>query len=149
MKKRAFNRYTKKGQLVPGSLVVTTKGGYPDKTSLWKEVPVSIATNNTTGNIVAGSTIQATYVQPTYPINYPTFSVNTTGPTTAFGSIYLGINQTVNSLAEHVAILNQYYSNIGNFYIQGLNVILTFADAGAAIFSNVNIEDLQLSITND
>lgn len=39
-KKRAFARYTKKGQLVPGSLVVTTKGGYPDKTSLWKEVPV-------------------------------------------------------------------------------------------------------------
>ncbi len=40
MKKRAFARYTKKGQLVSGSLVVTTNGGYPDKTSLWKEVPV-------------------------------------------------------------------------------------------------------------
>ena len=42
MKNRAFARYTKKGQLVPGSLVVTTKGGYPNKTSLWKEVPVSL-----------------------------------------------------------------------------------------------------------
>ena len=41
-KKRAFARYTKKGQLVPGSLVVTTKGGYPDKTSLWKEVDVDL-----------------------------------------------------------------------------------------------------------
>ena len=39
MKKRAFARYTKKGQLVSGSLVVTTNGGYPDKTSLWREVP--------------------------------------------------------------------------------------------------------------
>jgi hypothetical protein len=38
MKKRGFVRYTKKGQLVPGSLVVTTNGGYPDKTALWKEV---------------------------------------------------------------------------------------------------------------
>lgn len=41
-KKRAFARYTKRGQLVPGSLVVTTKGGYPDKTSLWGEVPVDL-----------------------------------------------------------------------------------------------------------
>jgi hypothetical protein len=37
-KKRGFVRYTKKGKLVPGSLVVTTNGGYPDKSSLWKEV---------------------------------------------------------------------------------------------------------------
>ena len=37
-KKRGFVRYTKKGKLVPGSLVVTTSGGYPDKSSLWKEV---------------------------------------------------------------------------------------------------------------
>lgn len=47
-KKRAFARYTKKGQLVPGSMVVTTKGGYPDKTSLWKEIPTWF--NDTTGS---------------------------------------------------------------------------------------------------
>jgi len=34
---RAFVRYTKKGQLVPGSLVVT-QGGYPAGPALWKEV---------------------------------------------------------------------------------------------------------------
>lgn len=37
-KKRAFVRYTKTGKLIPGSLIVTTNGGYPDKSSTWKEV---------------------------------------------------------------------------------------------------------------
>ena len=147
MKKRAFARYTKKGQLVPGSLIVTTQGGRPDKTSLWRELPVSISGN--TGSITIGSTLQADYTPPSYPINYPTFVIYTVGSTTAFGSLYLGINQTVNSLAEHVAVLNQYYSNIGNFYIQEGNVFLTFAEAGAAVFGNVTIEDLELAIIND
>lgn len=39
-KKRAFVRYTKSGEIVPGSLIITTNGGYPDKSSLWKEVTV-------------------------------------------------------------------------------------------------------------
>ena len=46
-KKKAFARYTRKGQLVPGSLVVTTQGGYPDKSSLWKEVPTWFNDNAT------------------------------------------------------------------------------------------------------
>ena len=146
-KKRAFVRYNKKGALAPGSLIVTTNGGYPDKSSLWREVPTSITGN--TGGVTVGSTIQASYVQPSYPINYPTFVVYTIGSTTAFGSLYLGVNQTVSNLAEHVAALNQYYSNIGNFYIQGGDVYLTFAEAGAAVFTNVNIEDLELAIIND
>ena len=146
-KKRAFARYTKKGQLVPGSLIVTTQGGRPDKTSLWRELPVSISGN--TGSIVAGTTIQAVSV-PNYPINYPTFVIYTSGPVKAFGYIYLGVNlETVNNIAEHAAVLNQYYSNIGNFYIQENNVFLTFADAGAQIFSNLNVEDIQLAIVND
>jgi len=37
-KKRAFVRYTKSGEIVPGSLIITTNGGYPDKSSLWQEV---------------------------------------------------------------------------------------------------------------
>jgi hypothetical protein len=44
-KKRGFVRYTKKGKLVPGSLVVTTSGGYPDKSSLWSEVLVDLCCN--------------------------------------------------------------------------------------------------------
>ena len=39
-KKRAFVRYTKSGEIVPGSLIITTNGGYPDKSSLWQEVTV-------------------------------------------------------------------------------------------------------------
>jgi hypothetical protein len=39
-KKRAFVRYTKSGEIVPGSLIITTNGGYPDKSSLWHEVTV-------------------------------------------------------------------------------------------------------------
>jgi hypothetical protein len=39
-KKRAFVRYTKSGKIVPGSLIITTNGGYPDKSSLWQEVTV-------------------------------------------------------------------------------------------------------------
>ena len=45
-KKRGFVRYTKKGKLVPGSLVVTTSGGYPDKSSTWKEVPTDLCCNS-------------------------------------------------------------------------------------------------------
>lgn len=37
-KKRAFVRYTKSGEIVPGSLIITTNGGYPDKSSIWKEI---------------------------------------------------------------------------------------------------------------
>lgn len=39
-KKRAFVRYTKSGEIVPGSLIITTNGGYPDKSSLWQEISV-------------------------------------------------------------------------------------------------------------
>jgi hypothetical protein len=36
-KKRAFVRYTKSGEIVPGSLILTN-GSYPDKPALWKEI---------------------------------------------------------------------------------------------------------------
>jgi hypothetical protein len=45
-KKRAFVRYTKSGEIVPGSLIITTNGGYPDKSSLWKEVTVDQCCEN-------------------------------------------------------------------------------------------------------
>ena len=40
-KKRAFVKYTKSGEIIPGSLIVTTKGGYP-KDGLYKEVTPSL-----------------------------------------------------------------------------------------------------------
>jgi hypothetical protein len=47
-KKRAFVRYTKSGEIVPGSLIITTNGGYPDKSSLWQEVTVDQCCDDTT-----------------------------------------------------------------------------------------------------
>lgn len=37
-KKRAFVKYTKRGRIIPGSLIVTTQGGYP-KDGIYREVP--------------------------------------------------------------------------------------------------------------
>ena len=39
---REFVRYTKQGKLIPGSLIVTTNGGYPDKSATWKEVSTDL-----------------------------------------------------------------------------------------------------------
>lgn len=41
MKKRAFVKHTKQGRLIPGSLIVTTNGGYPID-GLYTEVPTNI-----------------------------------------------------------------------------------------------------------
>lgn len=40
-KKRAFVKYTKAGELIPGSLIITTKGGYP-KDGVYKEVDADL-----------------------------------------------------------------------------------------------------------
>jgi hypothetical protein len=48
-KKRAFVRYTKDGMIVPGSLIVTTKGGYPTG-GLYGEVPVDLCCEPSPGS---------------------------------------------------------------------------------------------------
>lgn len=40
-KKRAFVKYTKKGKIIPGSLIVTTSGGHPVD-GVYKEVPYDV-----------------------------------------------------------------------------------------------------------
>lgn len=40
-KKRAFIKYTKAGELIPGSLIITTSGGFP-KDGVYKEVDVDL-----------------------------------------------------------------------------------------------------------
>lgn len=40
-KKRAFVKYTNSGRIVPGSLIITTNGGYP-KGGLYYEVPANL-----------------------------------------------------------------------------------------------------------
>jgi hypothetical protein len=46
-KKRAFVKYTKQGRLIPGSLIVTTSGGYPIN-GLYQEVPMDLCCLTTT-----------------------------------------------------------------------------------------------------
>jgi hypothetical protein len=41
MKKRAFIRYTKKGNIVPGSLIITN-GSYPSGPALWMEIKITL-----------------------------------------------------------------------------------------------------------
>jgi hypothetical protein len=45
-KQRAFVKYTKQGRIIPGSLIVTTKGGYP-KDGLYREVTTSLCCDTT------------------------------------------------------------------------------------------------------
>jgi hypothetical protein len=42
MKKRAFLRYRKDGDLIAGSLVITTNGSFPSGQGIWKEVSINI-----------------------------------------------------------------------------------------------------------
>lgn len=53
-KKRAFVKYTKKGKLIPGSLIVTTTGGYPIN-GLYTEVPTNICCDTDTPGIITSS----------------------------------------------------------------------------------------------
>lgn len=46
MKQKAFVRYTKQGKIIPGSLIVTTKGGYP-RDGLYREVSVNLCCDTT------------------------------------------------------------------------------------------------------
>ena len=48
-KQRAFVKYTKQGRIIPGSLIVTTKGGYP-KDGLYGEVTTSLCCDTPCGS---------------------------------------------------------------------------------------------------
>lgn len=39
--KRAFVRYTRSGKIIPGSLIITTKGGWP-RDGIYKEIPTDL-----------------------------------------------------------------------------------------------------------
>lgn len=53
-KKRAFVKYTKQGRLIPGSLIVTTRGGYPID-GLYVEVPTNICCDTDIPGIITSS----------------------------------------------------------------------------------------------
>lgn len=64
-KKRAFVRYTKSGKIVPGSLIVTTKGGWP-RDGLYVEVSANLCcTTTTTTNVPVSDVRLKDNLQPT------------------------------------------------------------------------------------
>jgi hypothetical protein len=67
-KQRAFVKYTKQGKIIPGSLIVTTRGGYPNKTgAIWREVSMNLCCDDVP--------------EPSFPSNCIEFVVNTTEST--------------------------------------------------------------------
>lgn len=62
MKLRAFVRYSKKGKIVPGSLILTN-GSYPNGPAVWHEVPADLCCTTTT--TAAPATTTTTTAAPT------------------------------------------------------------------------------------
>ena len=132
-KKRAFVRYTKSGEIVPGSLIITTNGGYPDKSSLWKEVTVDQCCDG-------GECFQPVIKQLNYgdlslnvPINEIGIRINC-GEFTS--EVYISHNYTIflpnivfTSISDVINYLNSEFSsilgyNIGTFVFNGSDIIL-------------------------
>lgn len=63
MKLRAFVRYSKKGKIVPGSLILTN-GSYPNGPAVWHEVPADLCCTTTT-TTAAPATTTTTTAAPT------------------------------------------------------------------------------------
>jgi len=137
MTQRAFVRYTKKGHIVPGSLIVTTKGGYP-KDGTYKEVIVDQCCGN-----------QALRYNPITGEASPTgtnFGAADAFPWTSgtigiqFGCVamemdtawnYLYVPGSPTTLRELIDILNVRAAYVGTFEI---------AEDGETIILNVNPE---------
>jgi hypothetical protein len=47
MKKRAYVKYTKSGEIIPGSLIIGTKGGFP-KDGIYIDVPTTLCCDSVT-----------------------------------------------------------------------------------------------------
>lgn len=82
-KKRAFVRYTKKGKLVPGSLIVTTGGGHPVD-GVYKEVPTDLCCVSST------SCIEPLILEVAPELNYYEFAFRVFNPNTVAGTIEWG-----------------------------------------------------------
>jgi hypothetical protein len=137
MAQRAFVRYTKKGHIVPGSLIVTTKGGFP-KDGTYKEVIVDQCCGNQAlrYNPITG---EASPTGTTFPIG-GAFPWTSPYIEIGFGCVamsmdsewsYLYLPGTPATLQELVHILNTRASFVGTFEV---------AEDGVTIILNVNPE---------
>lgn len=78
MKKRAFVGYTKKGKIIPGSLIETS-GNYPYGPSLWYEVDTNLCCNTTTSTTTSTTTTSTTTTTTTVAPEFVTFNVTASG----------------------------------------------------------------------
>jgi hypothetical protein len=125
MKKRAFVRYSKKGKIVPGSLILT-KGSHPNGPSTWKEVPADLCCQ---------SGFKITFEAPLFPISTPGVQFYCgLGPTLVSGAI----EGTYNDAYELVAGLNAQPGYMGVFSVDGDgNIVLAIGtDIGITLFKN-------------
>ena len=126
MKLRAFVRYSKKGKIVPGSLVLTN-GSYPNGPAVWKEVPADLCCESGVKvvlDVPDGFPITTPYVQ---------FFCGM-APTLVAGAI-TGTYDTPQALA---AALNAQASFLGEFSVDvDGNVVLAVAtDIADVLFNN-------------
>lgn len=162
-KKRAFVKYTKQGRLIPGSLIVTTKGGYPVD-GLYTEVPTNICCDTdipgtiTTspkgwvrytkkGAIVPGSlvvgkshpkdgvwkevTIDLCCTQPTPPLGDSIITVNTAGysnfyDTYSIASIGWWMNMTDDTNFPRIFTFGAYPTASQAVSIEGGNLLFWY-----------------------
>lgn len=125
MKLRAFVRYSKKGKIVPGSLVLTN-GSYPNGPAVWKEVPADLCCESGVKvvlDIPGRLPISTPYVQ--FFCGF--------GPTLVAAAI-IGTYDTPQALA---AALNAQASFLGEFSVDGDgNVVLAVATDIADVLLN-------------
>ena len=131
-KKRGFVRYTKKGKLIPGSLVVTTSGGYPDKSSLWKEVSADLCCDSggncepQFSNLILTET---TAIVEGFYTNINITLLSEECETNQFFSIVIALNSL--NYTQLIDILNTNFSFLGFFSYTAPDVIsLQVSSAG-------------------
>lgn len=118
MKERVFVRYTKKGRVVPGSMIVT-QGTYP-KDGTYKEVMPDLCCSNYTARYAA-------------PTNFPwdsgyvgiSFGCVTLDPDASWMWLYVPGSPT--NIQELLDILNNEASFLGSFELDGTDIVFNVA----------------------
>lgn len=125
MKLRAFVRYSKKGKIVPGSLILTT-GSYPKGSATWKEVPADLCCESGIKLVLD--------VPGEFPIETPYVQFFCGLGPTLVASAIIGVYDTPQALA---AALNAQASYLGEFSVDGDgNVVLAVATDIADVLLN-------------
>lgn len=115
-KKRAFVRYSKKGIIAPGSLVVTDS--YPSRSgNLWYEVPV---------NMLGGITLTSSFNVTTLPWNYAPgnaveLSMGCMSSTADYLDVYSPTSKDLVTPADVVSHLNAKLSFLGTFELGAID----------------------------